>query len=65
MSNKTILTATIPALLFAFNAHAQADWDHPADIPVIEPVTVGLAGEQPADICLLYTSDAADDYFWV
>mgnify|MGYP001811888995 CR=1 FL=1 len=50
MSNKTILTATIPALLFAFNAHAQADWDHPADIPVIEPVTVGLAGEQPADI---------------
>ena len=27
-----------------------AEWDNPADIPAIEPVVVGLAGEQPADI---------------
>ncbi len=29
---------------------ASTEWDNPDDIPVIEPVTVGLAGEQPADI---------------
>ena len=34
----------------AFAASASTDWDNPDDIPVIEPVTVGLAGEQPADI---------------
>ena len=27
-----------------------AEWDNPADIPLIKPVSVGLAGEQPADI---------------
>ena len=31
-------------------ADAQTEWDHPEDIPVIEPVTVGLAGKKPADI---------------
>jgi dipeptidyl aminopeptidase/acylaminoacyl peptidase len=31
-------------------ANAQNEWNHPEDIPVIEPVTVGLAGEKPADI---------------
>ncbi len=29
---------------------ANTDWHNLDDIPVIEPVTVGLAGEQPADI---------------
>ncbi len=32
------------------SAAADTTWDNPDDIPVIEPVTVGLAGEQPADI---------------
>ena len=27
-----------------------SEWNNPDDIPVIEPVTVGLAGERPADI---------------
>ncbi len=34
----------------AISVGANTDWDNPDDIPVIEPVTVGLAGEQPADI---------------
>ncbi len=34
----------------AISVGANTDWDNPDDIPVIEPVTVGLAGKQPADI---------------
>jgi dipeptidyl aminopeptidase/acylaminoacyl peptidase len=34
----------------AFAVAANTGWDNPDDIPVIEPVVVGLAGEQPADI---------------
>jgi hypothetical protein len=34
----------------AISVGANTDWHNPDDIPVIEPVTVGLAGEQPADI---------------
>ncbi|MDX1405276.1 MAG: S9 family peptidase [Woeseiaceae bacterium] len=34
----------------ALAASTASEWHNPADIPVIEPVTVGLAGEQPADI---------------
>jgi dipeptidyl aminopeptidase/acylaminoacyl peptidase len=41
-------------LAFVTIAPAQADsantWPYPEDIPSVEPVTVGLAGEQPADI---------------
>ena len=31
-------------------ALAETEWDYPEDIPVVEPVAVGLAGEKPADI---------------
>ena len=41
-----ILTSTA----LAFSIGATTDWDNPDDIPVIEPVAVGVAGEQPADI---------------
>ena len=41
-----ILAATGAALSIA----ATTAWDNPDDIPVIEPVSVGLAGEKPADI---------------
>ena len=41
-----ILTTTA----LAFSVFANTDWDNPDDIPVIAPVTVGLAGDQPADI---------------
>jgi dipeptidyl aminopeptidase/acylaminoacyl peptidase len=36
--------------VLAFTAVASTEWGNPEDIPVIEPVTVGLAGKQPADI---------------
>ncbi len=42
---------TLPALA--------ADWDYPEDIPVIEPVTVGLAGERPADIIRYLLAEGA------
>jgi len=42
--------ALLATMAVAFSVGANTDWDHPEDIPVIEPVTVGLAGEQPADI---------------
>jgi len=48
---KTIYgVAILATAALAFTADASTDWDNPDDIPVIEPVTVGLAGEQPADI---------------
>ena len=50
MFSKRTLTAALPALLLAVDANADAEWDYPDDIPEIAPVTVGLAGEQPADI---------------
>ena len=42
--------AILATTALAFTVGASTDWDNPDDIPVIEPVTVGLAGEQPADI---------------
>lgn len=43
--------ATLAALAVpAFADDETAEWAFPEDIPVIEPVTVGLAGEKPADI---------------
>ncbi len=36
-----------------------ADWDNPEDIPVIEPVNVGLAGKQPADIIRYLLAEGA------
>ena len=47
-TNYGVAILGITALALA--AGAESDWDNPDDIPVIEPVTVGLAGEQPADI---------------
>jgi len=46
---KNVIAIIIGAGL-ALTAGAQSEWNHPEDIPVIEPVTVGLAGEKPADI---------------
>jgi dipeptidyl aminopeptidase/acylaminoacyl peptidase len=42
--------AILASTALAFTVGASTDWDNPDDIPVIEPVAVGLAGEQPADI---------------
>ena len=57
-----------PALLLGFSttalspaAFAQdaAEWHNPDDIPVTQPVTVGLAGEKPADIVRYLLADGA------
>lgn len=42
--------AGLAALSMVVAASAASEWNNPDDIPVIEPVTVGLAGERPADI---------------
>lgn len=50
MFNRKVTTAILISAALAFSAFADTDWDNPDDIPTIEPVTVGLAGEKPADI---------------
>lgn len=50
MINKKIAFRFIAVIGLCANAGAQTDWNNPQDIPVVEPVTVGLAGEKPADI---------------
>lgn len=48
---KTIYgVAILAASSLAIAAGDNSEWDSPDDIPAIEPVTAGLAGEQPADI---------------
>ena len=44
------VAAILAATGLTLTVAADTTWDNPDDIPVIEPVTVGLAGEQPADI---------------
>lgn len=47
-------------LTAALTAEAQpAQWDNPDDIPTTQPVTVGLAGSQPADIVRYLLADGA------
>jgi len=50
MSNRKFIAAALAGLSMTFSALADTDWDYPEDIPLIEPVTVGLAGKKPADI---------------
>jgi dipeptidyl aminopeptidase/acylaminoacyl peptidase len=47
---KTKYIAAILAVSSIAIAAAATEWRYPDDIPKIEPVTVGLAGERPADI---------------
>jgi len=46
---RTSLAAALIGLGLSATA-AETEWNHPQDIPVVAPVTVGLAGEKPADI---------------
>ena len=51
MKRASVLGAAFLSLSAAFAmAVDTAEWNEPADIPKIEPVNVGLAGEKPADI---------------
>ncbi|MGA9572833.1 MAG: S9 family peptidase [Lysobacterales bacterium] len=50
MNSKIILITLLLNLAITLPAFADNEWNNPGDIPVIEPVTVGLAGAKPADI---------------
>jgi len=50
MINHQRIFAFFVSVAFTTTAAAQDEWKYPEDIPQIEPVTVGLAGEKPADI---------------
>ncbi len=50
MINKIHVLAALAGTALLVTARADVDWEYPEDIPQIEPVTVGLAGEYPADI---------------
>ncbi len=48
--NRNLLAALLVGAALSAPSITDAEWDYPDDIPIIEPVTVGLAGEKPADI---------------
>ena len=50
MINTSATAAAIVGIAISLHSAAADGWEYPQDIPRIEPVTVGLAGEQPADI---------------
>jgi dipeptidyl aminopeptidase/acylaminoacyl peptidase len=54
-----VVAAAIAGLTNA--ATVAPDWHNPDDIPVTEPVTVGLAGEKPADIVRFLMAKGAKD----
>ncbi|MGH8193325.1 MAG: prolyl oligopeptidase family serine peptidase [Woeseiaceae bacterium] len=59
----TRLTSAAVALLFVAlipSPATAAEWSNPADIPQAEPVTVGPAGERPADIVRYLLADGAN-----
>ncbi|MGI9205633.1 MAG: TolB family protein, partial [Woeseiaceae bacterium] len=50
MIKSRLITTVLVSVGLATAAADDSTWDNPEDIPVIEPVAVGLAGEKPADI---------------
>jgi hypothetical protein len=54
---KTLLALTTAALIPG--AAATSEWPLADDIPVAEPITVGLAGERPADIVRYLLAEGA------
>lgn len=57
---KRHLFYAVALVFFPFSVLAQTpEWGHPEDIPRAEPVTVGLAGEQPADIVRYLMAEGA------
>lgn len=50
MANLPSRHLSLSCLIIAMSSGALAEWNVSEDIPVIEPVTVGLAGKEPADI---------------
>ena len=50
MINRRPVLAILAGLTLNAAFADESAWNYPEDVPVIEPVTVGLAGEKPADI---------------
>lgn len=50
MIKARVALISLAAAGLAYSSTTGPEWHNPDDIPVIEPVTVGLAGEQPADV---------------
>ena len=49
----------LPLLLLPAIAAGADDWPYPQDVPTTAPVTVGLAGQQPADIVRYLMAEGA------
>lgn len=60
MSKKMLGGILIFVCLALLPSRSDASWDNPDDIPVTEPVAVGLAGEKPADIVRYLMANGAD-----
>ncbi|MFQ6004908.1 MAG: prolyl oligopeptidase family serine peptidase [Woeseia sp.] len=60
MSKKTLGGILIFVGMSMLPPRSDASWDNPDDIPATEPVTIGLAGEKPADIVRYLMADGAD-----
>ena len=61
-----MLAHAIGLVYFVLACGAMADstdWPYPEDIPKIDPVTVGLAGEVPADIVRYLMAAGASLHF--
>jgi len=48
MSNRRHIATVLVGISLTVPALADTEWNYPEDIPVIEPVTVGLAGKKPS-----------------
>ena len=53
--------AVAPVAVFLSVVAMASDWPYPEDIPVTEPVAVGLAGTKPADIVRFLYARGAND----
>ena len=60
MIKKSSLLVLVSISVIAYSSTVSSDWDNPDDIPVTGPVTVGLAGEQPADIVRYLVANGAE-----
>ncbi len=61
MFKKSSILVLVAVSVFAYSSAVFSGWDNPDDIPVTGPVTVGLAGERPADIVRFLMANGAKE----
>ena len=61
MIKKSPLLVLVSISVIAYSSTVFSEWDNPDDIPVTGPVSVGLAGEQPADIVRFLMASGAKE----